>query len=76
MTDLAISGGYLFVARQENEIKGITIIYKGDKHIIINELCADDKDVEYSLLYAIRQHTAASAWFNYCLLKINSLNIR
>ena len=57
MTDLAISGGYLFVARQENEIKGITIIYKGDKHIIINELCADDKDVEYSLLYAIRQHT-------------------
>ena len=29
MTDLAISGGYLFVARQENEIKGGTIIYKG-----------------------------------------------
>ena len=57
MTDLAISGGYLFVARQENEIKGVTIIYKGDKHIIINELCAEDKDVEYSLLYAIRQHT-------------------
>ena len=57
MTDLAISGGYLFVARQENEIKGITIIYKGDKHIIINELCAENKDVEYSLLYAIRQHT-------------------
>ncbi len=28
MTDLAISGGYLFVARQENEIKGVTIIYK------------------------------------------------
>ena len=55
MTDLAISGGYLFVARQENEIKGVTIIYKGDKHIIINELCAEDKDVEYSLLYAIRQ---------------------
>lgn len=47
----------LFVARQENEIKGITIIYKGDKHIIINELCAENKDVEYSLLYAIRQHT-------------------
>ena len=57
MTDLAISGGYLFVARQEDEIKGVTIIYKGDKHIIINELCAEDKDVEYSLLYAIRQHT-------------------
>ena len=36
---------------------GMTIIYKGDKHIIINELCAEDKDVEYSLLYAIRQHT-------------------
>ena len=61
MTDLAISGGYLFVARQENEIKGITIIYKGDKHIIINELCADDKDVEYSLLYAIRQHTGCKS---------------
>ncbi len=57
IADLAISGGYLFVARQENEIKGITIIYKGDKHIIINELCADNKDVEYSLLYAIGQHT-------------------
>ena len=35
----------------------MTIIYKGDKHIIINELCAEDKDVEYSLLYAIGQHT-------------------
>ncbi|MEY8685528.1 GNAT family N-acetyltransferase [Bacteroides sp. AN502(2024)] len=57
MTDLAISGGYLFVASQVNEIKGITIIYKRDKQIIINELCADDKDVEYGLLYAIRQQT-------------------
>ena len=75
MTDLAISGGYLFVARQENEIKGITIIYKGDKHIIINELCADDKDVEYSLLYAIRKHTGCKRMVHYCLLKINSLNI-
>ena len=49
MTDLAISGGYLFVARQENEIKGITIIYKGDKHIIINELCAEDKQSQHPL---------------------------
>ena len=49
MTDLAISGGYLFVARQENEIKGVTIIYKGDKHIIINELCADDQQPQHPL---------------------------
>ena len=76
MTDLAISGGYLFVARQENEIKGITIIYKGDKHIIINELCAENKDVEYSLLYAIRHTPDISAWFKSCLPKRNSLNIR
>ena len=33
------------------------MLRNGDKHIIINELCAENKDVEYSLLYAIRQHT-------------------
>lgn len=57
MADLPISGGNLFVARQANEIRGVAIIYKGEKRIIINELLAEDKDTEYSLLFAIKQHT-------------------
>ena len=47
----------LFVARQANEIRGIVIIYKGNKRIITNELLAENKDTEYSLLYAIKQYT-------------------
>ncbi len=57
MADLPISGGNLFVARQANEIRGIAIIYKGNKRIITNELLAENKDTEYSLLYAIKQYT-------------------
>lgn len=60
MADLAISEGALLVAGQKNEIKGIAIIYKRDKQIIINEFGADDKDVEHSLLHAIRQHTGCN----------------
>lgn len=57
MADLAISGGNLFVAKRANEIKGIVIIYKGESRIIINELLAEDKDIEFSLLYAVKQLT-------------------
>lgn len=60
MADLPISGGNLFVARQANEIRGIAIIYKGENCIIINELLAEDKDTEYSLLFAIKQYTGCN----------------
>lgn len=60
MADLPISGGNLFVARQANEIRGVAIIYKGEKRIIINELLAEDKDTEYSLLFAIKQDTGCN----------------
>ncbi|WP_307997199.1 GNAT family N-acetyltransferase [uncultured Bacteroides sp.] len=60
MADLPISGGNLFVARQANEIRGIAIIYKRENCIIINELLAEDKDTEYSLLFAIKQYTGCN----------------
>ena len=60
MADLSISRGNLFVARQANEIRGIAIIYKGENCIIINELLAEDKDTEYSLLFAIKQYTGCN----------------
>lgn len=60
MADLAISNGSLFVARQANEIKGAAVIYNGENRVIINELSADNKDVEHSLLYAIKQHTGSN----------------
>jgi predicted acetyltransferase len=47
----------LFLARQEYEIRGIAFIYRREESIIINELLAENKDVEYSLLHAIKQHT-------------------
>lgn len=60
MADLAISGGNLFVAKRANEIKGIVIIYKGESRIIINELLAEDKDIEFSLLYAVKKLTGCN----------------
>lgn len=60
MADLPISRGNLFVARQANEIRGVAIIYKGENCIIINELLAEDKDTEYSLLFAIKQYTGCN----------------
>ena len=60
MADLPISGGNLFVAKQANEIWGIAIIYKRENCIIINELLAEDKDTEYSLLFAIKHYTGCN----------------
>lgn len=60
MADLPISGGSIFVAKQANEIRGIAIIYRGESRIIINELLAEDKDAEHSLLYAIKQYTGCN----------------
>lgn len=60
MADLPISGGNVFVAKRANEIRGIAIIYRGESRIIINELLAEDKDAEHSLMYAIKQHTGCN----------------
>ena len=60
MADLSISGGNLFVARLAGEIRGVAIIYREEKRILISELAAEDKDAEYSLLYAVKQHTGCN----------------
>lgn len=60
MADLSISGGNLFVAKQAGEIRGVAIIYREEKRILISELAAEDKDAEYSLLYAVKQHTGCN----------------
>lgn len=57
MADLSVSSGVLLVARRENEICGLAVIYKRNEHIIINELLAETKDAEYSLLHAIKEYT-------------------
>lgn len=57
MADLAVSGGSLLIAKQAEEIKGAAIIYKGEKKIIINDLFAETKDIEHSLMYAIREYS-------------------
>lgn len=59
MADLAISNGYLLVA-ESNGIQGVAIAYRRDEHILINELVAETKDAEHSLLYHIRQHTGCN----------------
>lgn len=57
MADLAVSGGSLLIAKQAEEIKGAAIIYKGEKKIIISDLFAETKDIEHSLMYAIREYS-------------------
>lgn len=57
MADLPISEGHLFVAQVENEIKGLAFAYKQDGYVVINELIAETKDAEYSLLYHIKEFT-------------------
>lgn len=57
MADLSVSDGYLFVAQSENEILGLAFAYKRDGYIVINELLAETKDAEYSLLCYIKDYT-------------------
>ena len=57
IADLILGNGALFIARQENRIIGMAIVYRGEKQIVINELFAETKDAEHSLLHHIKQHT-------------------
>lgn len=58
LADLAVSGGDLFVAKTgEGDIKGVAITYRGQGRTIINEMFAETKDAEYSLLYHIKKAT-------------------
>ncbi len=57
LADLSLSNGFLFVARIENMISGIAIVYKKEKEIIISELFAENKDAEHSLLHYIKEYT-------------------
>lgn len=56
MTDLDISNGMLVIARQANVINGLVIAYNTGKSLVINELFAETKDIENSLLYYLKQH--------------------
>lgn len=60
MTDLGISDGILVIAKQENVINGLAIAYNADESLIINELFAETKDIENSLLYYLQQHCVHS----------------
>ena len=60
MADLAISNGILLVAKLNNEINGIAIVYKRDESVIINELLVETKDAEHSLLFHLKQHTGCN----------------
>ncbi|MBR8704393.1 hypothetical protein IX307_002200 [Bacteroides pyogenes] len=55
MTDLSISGGILFTAKQDETIKGLAILYKREKGWIINELFADTQEIEHNLLLHIKK---------------------
>ncbi|MDR0892818.1 MAG: GNAT family N-acetyltransferase [Mediterranea sp.] len=55
--DLRVSDGFLFVSRRGRVVDGVAIGYVKEGWIAIDELLADDKDAEYSLLHAIVQHT-------------------
>lgn len=57
MASLSIDNGTLFVARTNNGISGIAITEKREGRIIIQELLSDNKNAEYNLLHAIRQHS-------------------
>ncbi len=60
MTDLGISDGILVIAKQENVINGLAIAYNADENLIINELFAETKDIENSLLYYLQQHSVCN----------------
>lgn len=60
MEDLAISSGFLFVARQEDRINGLAFVYKRGRQLIINEFLAEDKDVEHCLLHYTKQYTGCN----------------
>lgn len=60
MADIILSDGILFVARKENNICGVAIIYREGQQLVINELFVDTKDVEYSMLHYIRQFTGCN----------------
>lgn len=57
MADLILSDSILFVARKEDTICGLAFVYRSDNKLIVNELPADNKDVEHSLLHYIKQYT-------------------
>lgn len=57
LQDLLISNGEIFYAIKKKEIMGIAILYKTTENIRIEELIVNNKEIENSLLYAIKKET-------------------
>lgn len=57
LQDLLISNGEIFYAMKKKEITGIAILYKTTENIRIEELIANNKEIENSLLHAIKKET-------------------
>lgn len=55
MADLALSDGYLLVAEKDHLTQGIAILYRKDGYTEINELFAENEEIERSLLSYIHQ---------------------
>lgn len=57
LQDLLISNGEIFYAIKKKEVIGIAILYKTAENIRVEELLANNKEIENSLLWAIKTET-------------------
>lgn len=57
LADLALSDGFLFLARQGDKIAGIAIAYRQEDSLLINELLAENTEAKTTLLYYMKQKT-------------------
>lgn len=55
LADLAITNGWVYVARQADQVAGIAVVYKRGDTACINELFAESDSIKDQLLYHIRQ---------------------
>lgn len=60
LADVRISQGAVYIARQKEEIRGIAFAYPKDYGWQIDELFAENEDIEKALLYRILQDTEQS----------------
>ncbi len=57
LADLELSGGFLFIARREENIAGLAVVYPEETSLLINELLSDSIEVAHTLLYLLKQDT-------------------
>lgn len=57
LADLALSDGFLFVARRQEQIIGIAIAYRQKDSLLVNELLTEDFETRTTLLYHMKEKT-------------------